>query len=76
MLRIDNGGDLCKKEFEEFYKKCGIIWQNTTPCTPHKNRVTEIMNRDVDGKGKKHAQWCRVRIGILGRGSGDCMLPS
>jgi len=24
--------------------------------------------QDVDGKGKKHAQWCRVRIGILGRG--------
>ena len=31
--------------------------------------------QDIDGKGKKHAQWCRVRIGILGRGSGDSMLP-
>jgi len=30
---------------------------------------------DNDGKGKKHAQWCWVRIGILGRGSGDSMLP-
>jgi len=29
----------------------------------------------VDGKGKKHAQWCQVRIGILGRGGGDSMLP-
>ena len=24
MLRIDNGGELCKKEFEEFCKKCGM----------------------------------------------------
>ena len=23
-LRTDNGGDFRKKEFEEFYKKCGI----------------------------------------------------
>ena len=23
-LRTDNGGEFCKKEFEEFYKKCGI----------------------------------------------------
>jgi len=31
--------------------------------------------QDADGNGKKHAQWCQVRIGILGRGSGDSMLP-
>jgi len=31
--------------------------------------------QDVDGKGKKHAQWCRVRTGILGRGGGYCMSP-
>ena len=30
---------------------------------------------DVDGKGKKYAQWCQVRTRILGRGSGDYMLP-
>ena len=24
VLRIDNGGEFCSKEFEEFYKKCGI----------------------------------------------------
>ena len=24
VLRIDNGGEFCKKEFEEFCKKCGI----------------------------------------------------
>jgi len=31
--------------------------------------------QNVDGKGKKHAQWCRVMIGILGRGGRDNMLP-
>ena len=24
VLRTDNGGEFCKKEFEYFYKKCGI----------------------------------------------------
>ena len=24
VLRTDNGGDFWSKEFEEFYKKCGI----------------------------------------------------
>jgi 5'-3' exoribonuclease 2 len=24
--RIDNVGEFCNKEFEEFYKKCGIAW--------------------------------------------------
>ena len=32
--------------------------------------------QDVDGKGKKHAQWCWVRTGILGIGGGYSMLPS
>ena len=26
VVRIDNGGDFSSKEFEEFYKKCGIAW--------------------------------------------------
>jgi hypothetical protein len=29
---------------------------------------------DADGKIKMHAQWCRVRERIMGRGSGYCML--
>jgi hypothetical protein len=31
--------------------------------------------KNVDGKIKVHAQWCRVREIIMGRGSGYCMLP-
>ena len=34
VLRTDNGGEFCKKEFEEFCKKCDIAWQKTTPYTP------------------------------------------
>eukprot|EP00253_Pinus_taeda_P020721 PITA_20721 len=36
VLRIDNGGESCSKEFEEFYKKCGITRQKTTLYTPEK----------------------------------------
>ena len=34
VLRTDNGGQFCSKEFEEFYKKCDIARQKTTPYTP------------------------------------------
>jgi len=30
--------------------------------------------QDIDGKGEEYAQWCRLSIIILGRGSGYCML--
>ena len=33
-LRTDNGREFCGNEFEEFYKKCGISRQKTTPYTP------------------------------------------
>jgi len=45
VLRKDNGGEFCSKEFEEFCKKCGISWKNTTPYTPQKNEVVERMNK-------------------------------
>ena len=44
-LMIDNGGEFCKTEFEEFCKKCGIAWQKTTPYTPQQNGVAERMNK-------------------------------
>jgi hypothetical protein len=34
VLRIDNGGELCRNEFKEFCKKCGIARKKTTPYTP------------------------------------------
>ena len=47
VLRIDNGGEFCSKEFEEFSKKCGIAWQKTTPYTPEKNVVVERMSKKL-----------------------------
>jgi hypothetical protein len=34
VLMTDNGRDLCRNEFEEFCKKCGIARHNTSPYTP------------------------------------------
>eukprot|EP00253_Pinus_taeda_P005913 PITA_05913 len=47
VLRTDNGGEFCSKEFEEFCKKCCIAWQKTTPYTPKQNGVTERMNKTL-----------------------------
>jgi len=44
VLRTDNGGVLCGKEFDQFCKKCGISCQNTTPYTPQQKLFFERMN--------------------------------
>ena len=44
VLRTDNGAVFYKKEFEEFYKKCGRSQKKTTPYTPQKNGVAERLN--------------------------------
>jgi transposase InsO family protein len=75
VLRTDNGGEFCGNEFEELCKKCGIERKKTTPYTPQQNGVAERMNKTLMEKSKVHAQWCRVRERIMGRGSGYCMLP-
>jgi transposase InsO family protein len=40
VLRTDNGGEFCGKEFDQFCKQCGIACQNTTPYTPQQNGVS------------------------------------
>ena len=47
VLRTDNSGEFCSKEFEELYKKYGIAWQKTTPYTPQQNGVAKIMNKTL-----------------------------
>ena len=47
VVRTDNGGEFCNKEFEEFCKKCGIAWQKTTPYTSQQNGVEERMNKTL-----------------------------
>ena len=34
VLRTDNGGELCDKDFEQFCKECGIARHKPTPYTP------------------------------------------
>jgi transposase InsO family protein len=75
VLRTDNGREFCGNEFEEFCKKCGIERKKTTPYTPQQEWSCRKDEHDTDGKSKVHAQWCRVRERIMGRGSGYCMLP-
>jgi transposase InsO family protein len=52
VLRTDNGGEFCKNEFEELYKKCGIARQTTTPYTPQHNGVVERMNKKLMEKAR------------------------
>eukprot|EP00253_Pinus_taeda_P034023 PITA_34023 len=47
VLRTDNGGEFCSKEFEEFCKECGIARQKTTPYTPQQNGVAKRMNKTL-----------------------------
>ena len=47
VLRMDNGGELCRNEFEKLCKKCRILRNNTTPYTPNYNGVVERMNKTL-----------------------------
>ena len=52
VLRTANGGEFCKKEFEEFCKKYGIARQKTNPYTLQQNGVAERMNRTLMEKAR------------------------
>lgn len=52
VLRTDNGGVFCGKEFNKFYKQHGISRQNTTPYSPQQNGVVERMNRTLMEKAR------------------------
>eukprot|EP00253_Pinus_taeda_P008052 PITA_08052 len=60
-LRTDNGGEFYNKEFEEFYKKCGIARQKTTPYTPQQNGVAERMNKTLMEKTRSMLSGARLR---------------
>ena len=51
-VRIDNGGEFCSIEFEQFYKEQGIERHKTTPYTLQKNGVVERMNRTLMKKAR------------------------
>ena len=52
VLRSDNGGEFCEKEFKKFCRECGIARQKTTPYTPQQNGVAERMNRSLMEKAR------------------------
>jgi transposase InsO family protein len=60
ILMIDNGGELCGKEFDQLCKQCGIACQNTTPDTPHQNGVVERMNKTLMDKARSMLSGARL----------------
>jgi transposase InsO family protein len=59
-MRTNNGGELCGKDFEQFCKKCGIAYQNTTPYTPQQNGVSERMNKKLMDKERNMLSGARL----------------
>ena len=60
VLRTNNSGEFCSKEFEEFYKKCGIAQHKTTPYTPEKLVVTKRMNKKLMEWGRSMLSGARL----------------
>ena len=59
-MRTDNGGELCRNEFEELCNKCDIARQKTTPCTPQQNGVVERMNKTLMEKARSMLSGVRL----------------
>ena len=47
VLRTDNGGEFCSKEFDIFCEQQGIHRELTSPYTPEQNGIAERKNRTV-----------------------------
>jgi transposase InsO family protein len=60
VLRMDNGGELCRNEFKELCKKCGIERKKTTPYTPQQNGVAERMNKTLMEKARSMLSGVRL----------------
>jgi hypothetical protein len=46
-LKLDNGGEYCKKEFDYYYSYHGIRREKTVPGTTQENGVSERMKRTI-----------------------------
>ena len=46
-LRLDNGGEYCIKEFDDYYSYHGIRREKIVPGTPQENGVSERMNMTI-----------------------------
>jgi len=60
VLIFDNGGEFYGNEFNQFFNKCGIVCQNTTPYKPQKNGVVKRMNRMLMDKERSMLSGARI----------------
>jgi transposase InsO family protein len=66
--RMDNGGEFCRNEFEELYKKYSIERKKTNPYTPQQNGIAERMNKTpmekarcmLSGSSLGHELWAEA----------------
>lgn len=65
VLRSDNGGEFCSREFENFLKNGGIIHQKSNAYTPEQNGMSERLNRTIVEKAKCLFRW-GLREVVLG----------
>ena len=52
LLRTDNGGEFCSREFNDYCRSEGIVRHHTIPHTPQQNGVAERMNRTIISKAR------------------------
>ena len=52
LLRTDNGGEFCSREFNDYCRSEGIVRNHTIPHTPQQNGVAERMNRSIISKAR------------------------
>ena len=59
-LRLENGGEYCSKEFDDYCSYHGIRREKTVPRTPQENGVSERMNRTI----MERARSMRLHVGL------------
>jgi transposase InsO family protein len=59
-LRLDNAGEYCNKEFDDYCSYHGIHRERPIPGTPQENGVLERMNRTI----MEHARSMRLHDGF------------
>lgn len=52
VLRTDNGGEFCNRDFDRYLKNAGIIHQTSNSHTPQQNGMAERFNRTLVEKAK------------------------
>ena len=60
VLRIDNGGEFCRNEFEQLYKKNGISRKKNSPYTPQQNGVCKRRNTTLREKQRNKLSSARI----------------